>query len=262
MVALEKPIMLKSTFGSCAMMFLGLCCGGCEDAPPQPGGYDYPAVLPIWIVEYDPNVTIFERKDLERDRKVGKMLVIPLYRDYRHEEIIDALAIAHPFVYRQGEDLEKKLSSFGQRENLRRLIIWVPGYFPYGLGRTFPWVPVISGKRMIVLELQPGLQLEEGQINAAMKTLLLDGGFVIEKKVAWKTRPPYSNTSTQVDEPYDFTRLVRSEIFAGRFFKYGTTKDYVLWAFDPGTKIINRLSAEEKKVVAEFAEQAHQTNKE
>jgi hypothetical protein len=245
--------MLKKLLSSPVIVILGLCVGGCDSAAQQPRGYDYPAAPPIWIVEYDPDVTVFERKDLERDRKTAKMLVIPLYKDYRHKGGIDDLAIAHPFVYQQGDDIEKQLASFGQRENLRRLIFWVPGYFPNGLGRTSPWVPVISGKKMIVLELQPCLQSEESHINSAMKTLLLDRDFVIEKMLAWKVRLPYSNEPTQVKEPYDFTRLVRSEIFEGRFFKYGTTKDYVLWAFKPGTRIINRLSAEEKKAVANFA---------
>jgi len=30
----------------------------------------------------------------------------------------------------------------------------------------------------------------------------------------------------------------------------------VLWGFDEGTRIVNRLSPEDKKMVAEFAEQA------
>ena len=252
----ENRAMFKTVLRTCTAILLGLCCVGCDRKPQQPAGNGYPPVLPIWIVEDDPNITIFERKDLGRDRKVGEMLVIPLYRYFQHEGATEFLAIAHPFVYGQGDDIEKHLSSFEQRENLQRLIFWVPGYFPDGLGRTPSWTPIINDKRMIVVELQRCLGSEEGEINAAMKKLLLNGDFVIEKMLVWKVRPPYSNDPTRVKESYDFARLVRSEVFEGRFFKYGTAKDHVLWGFKPGTKIINRLSDVERKAVAAFAAEA------
>jgi hypothetical protein len=245
-------MMVKGIIWSCAVMFLALCCGGCESSPPQPAGYDFPSTRPIWIVEIDPDLTVFERKDLQRDRKVGRILVIPLYMDYQHEGITDALAIAHAFVCQPGEEIEKQLASFGQREKLRRLIVWAPGYLPDAIGRTFPFVPVIGGKRMIVLELEPCLRSEAGQLDAAIKSLLLDGDLVVEKMVAWKHRPPSSLKPVRVDEPYDFQRVVRSEIYEGRWFKYGSARSYVLWAFDPGARIANRLSSAEKKLVAEF----------
>jgi len=104
------------------------------------------------------------------------------------------------------------------------------------------------------LELQCCIADEEPILAAAMKSLLLKDDFVIEKMVTWEVRPPYSDKAVRIDEPYDFSRLVRSEIYSGRFFCYGTTDDYVLWAFNPGTKIINRLTPDEKKLVAEFAD--------
>ena len=255
-------MMHKNSLVKCIIAFLGIIFGGCDGAAQQPTGGEFPPTLPLWIVENDPNMTIFEREDLERDRKVGKMLVIPLYMDYRHEGTIDKLAIAHPFIYSQGEEIEEKLASFEQRNNLGRLILWIPGYFPGSIGKTFPWIPIINGKRMIVLELQQCTGLEAGQINAAMESLLTDGDFVIEKVITWKTRPPHSDTPTRVNEPYDFTRLVRSEIYEERFFRYGVAGEHVLWAFSPGTTIVNRLSADEKKMVAIFASQiAEKKNK-
>ena len=110
------------------MMFLDLCGGGCDGAGQQSAGYDYPPVPPICIVKDDPKVTIYDRKDLQPAR-IGKMLVIPLYMGYEHESGTDFLAIVHPFVYEQGEDIEKQLTSLGQRDKLRRLVFWVPGYF-------------------------------------------------------------------------------------------------------------------------------------
>jgi hypothetical protein len=245
--------MLKKVQFGYAMVFLGLCFVARNGAAQKPASYDYPTVPPIWIVEDDPNETIFDRKDLERDRKVGKMLVIPLYKDYQYKGKIDKLAIANPFVYQQGKNIEIKVSSFGQREHLRSLVFWVPGYFPDSIGRTFPWVPIIQGKRMIVLELQPCEGSDESKINIEMKKLLLNGDFVIEKMQRWKVYPPYSNKATKVNELYDIAKLVRSEVYEGRYFNYGSAKPYALWAFNAGTRIVNRLSPEETKTVAAFA---------
>jgi hypothetical protein len=234
------------------MIVFALCCSGCDGAAEQPTEYDFPTALPIWIVEDDPKVTIYDRKDLERDRKVGKMLVIPLYRYYEHEGTNDFLAIAHPFVYQQGEDIEKQLASFGQRDKVRALTFWVPGYFPDSIGTTFPWVSIINGKRMVVVELQRCIGSEESQINAAMKTLL-EGDFVVGNILPTPPPPPYTNEPKMTNVPYDASRVVRSE-YSGRFYHHQASCNvHVLWAFPPGTRIINRLSAEEKKTVAEFA---------
>jgi len=238
------------------MMLLGLCCVGCNGTPQQPAGYEYPTVRPIWIVEDDPNMTIYGRKDLERDRKVGKMLVIPLYRYFQHEGATEFLAIAHPFVYEQGEDIEKYLSSFEQRENLRRLILWVPGYFPDGLGRTPSWTPIINGRRMIVEELQPCVGAERDKINSAMKTLLLDGDFIVGNTVSLDPPPPPYTPAKMSTDSYDASQVVRSTVYGGRFYNHQSLRNtHALWASCPGTRIINRLSDEEKKTVAAFAAQ-------
>lgn len=248
--------MLRKLLGSCAMMLLGLCCGGCDGAAQEPADYHYPTVLPICIVEDDPKVMIFDRKDLQ-PAQIGKMLVIPLYRYYQHEGATDFLAIAHPFVYQQGEDIETQLASFGQRDKLCRLVFWVPGYFPDGMYGIFPWVDVIKGKRMIVVELQRCLGVEESQINAAMKTLLLNGDFVIGKKILpTPPPPPYTDEPKKTNVPYDAYRVVRSE-YCGRFYNHQCPENtHLPWAFPPGTRIVNRLSPEEKKRVAAFAARA------
>ncbi len=168
---------------------LRLFCIGCGNTTKRSVADEYPSVLPIWIVEDDPNNTIYARKDLERDREVGKMLVIPLYRYFQQDGTTEFLAIAHPFVYKQGEDIEKRLSSFEQRENLRRLIFWEPGFFPDGLGRTPSWTPIINGKRMIVKELQSCIGTEESEINLAMKNLLLNGDFTVGKRLSSSLLP-------------------------------------------------------------------------
>lgn len=248
--------MLKNSHSSCAVLFLVICCAVCDGATRQSTRDQYPPVLPIWIVEDDPMTTIFSRKDLKRDRKVGRMLVIPLYDNYRHDGGTDALAIAHPFVYEQGEDIEKHLSSFEQRKNLRRLVFWVPGYFPDGLGRTPSWTPTINGKRMAVVELQSCLGSEEREINAAMKTLLLQKDFVVGKKIILKRPPPPYSPAKMSTDSYDASQVVRSE-YTGRYY-YGQSAEntHIQWAFPPGTRIVNRLNTEEKKVVAIFAAEA------
>ena len=180
------------------------------------------------------------------------MLVIPLYRYFRHDGTTDFLAIAHPFIYKQGDDIEMRLSSLEQRENLRRLIFWVPGYFPDGLGRTPSWTPIINGKRMIVKELQSCIGTEESEINLAMKTLLLNGDFTVGKKVVLKPPPPPYGPATMSKDSYDASEVVRSE-YMGRYFNHESPENtHILWGFLPGTKIVNRLSDEEKKTVAAF----------
>ncbi len=66
--------------------------------------------------------------------------------------------------------------------------------------------------------------------------------------------PPYADELRTTDEPYDASRLVRSTGFDGRFYQRKWARNtHVLWAFDPGTRIVNRLGAEEKRTVATFA---------
>ena len=253
-------MMLKEVFRARVVMLLGLCCGGCNSAMATNPGPDFPTVLPIQVIEHDENVTIFDRKDLQAV-PTDKLLIVPLYRNYKYQGTTDAYAIAHPFIYQQGADIENKLAAIGERDNLRRLILWIPGYFPCSVPRTYRHELVIKGKQMTVVEAQRCTATEEQDLNAAMKTLLQNGNFVVGKMLAWKVRPPYSNTSTRVDEHYDFARLVRAKIYQGRFFKYGCATDYLLWTVAPETKIINRLTPEDKKIVAAFAGQAQQTNK-
>ena len=193
-------------------------------------------------------------KTFKHDRRVGKMLVIPVYVNYQHDSATDNVAIAHPFVYQQGEDIEKQLGSFPQRENLQSLVFWVPGYFPDSMGRTFPWVPIINGKQMVVVELQRCLGSEQSQIDAAMKTLL-EGDFVVGGMIQLKPPPPpYSNEPKMSNDTYDASQLVRSGKYTGRFFVFEAAwTQHLLWAFEPGTRIVNRLSADKKKAVAAFA---------
>lgn len=246
--------MLKEALGISAMVLCGVCCGGCDGSAQQPAEHDYPSVPPLWIVEDDPKLTVYDRKDLERDRAIRKMLVIPLYRDYQHDGENDFLAIAHPFVYQQGKDIETRLASIGQRDKLRMLILWVPGYFPDGLGPTFRWVPTINGQDMVVVELQPCLGAEESQINTAMKALL-EGDFIVGEGVYLKAPPPpYTHEPKMTEERYDAARLVRSTGYSGRFYDHQAARNmHLLWTYPVGTRIVNRLTPEEKKIVAAFA---------
>jgi hypothetical protein len=247
--------MLKRLLGTYVGLLI-VCCGGCHTATPESQDSDYPAVRPIWIVEDDPKVTIFDRKDLQRDRKVGKILMIPLYRYYQHGGTTDFLAIAHPFVYEQGKDIERHLSSSAQRNRLSELILWVPGYFPGGLGKIPPWEPKINGKRMIVMELQRCLGPEEKDINAALKELLLGKDFVIGGVVGLAPPPPPYTPAKMSSDSYDALKLVRSVTYAGRYYNHQAAENvHVLWAFDPGTRVVNRLSDDEKNTVRAFFEE-------
>lgn len=238
-----------------SMVFFGLFAG-CNGPSSQPDDYQYPPVLPLWFIEDDPRCTIFDRKDqdIERDRMIERVLIIPLYTDYRHEGGVDRLAIAHPFVYRPLDEIEDQLVALGQRENLRRLIVWVPGFFPDSIPKMYTFQPIVKGKRVIAQELQPCLRDEQNKIDEAMKTLL-EGDILVTKRY-YPKRPslPYTGQPQVTDEPYDAAKVVSSEGFDGRFFDdIYACNPHVLWAFGPGTKIINRLTPQEKKLVADFA---------
>jgi hypothetical protein len=203
------------------------------------------------------------KSDLERDRKVGDMLVIPMYEYYRHEGKTDTAAIAHPFVYQQGTDIEKKLASFGQRDRLVRLIFWVPGYFPDGMGRMFSWVPKINDKRMVVKELLECIGKEEGEINSAMKDLLLGGDFTVGEAVGPEPPPPPYYDGKMSTDPYNPDKLVRCSGYCGRYFDYqAVLHAHLLWGLNTGDKIANRLSEEDKKTVTAFAAAAEKRMKE
>jgi hypothetical protein len=244
--------MRKRAFAIYVLILFGLCSLGCDGALQQGTDYCFPRVPPVCIVEDDPKVTVYDRKDL-RPGPVDEMLVIPLYEYYQHNGTTDFLAIAHPFIYRQAEDIEKQVISLEQRDKLRILVFWVPGYFPDGLHHIFTWVPVINGKQMVVMELQRCLGSEQKEIDAAMKDLL-QGDFVIGSQIKPQPPPPYTDQPRMTNERYDAARLVRSVRYAGRFFMCECpTNWHLLWAFNPGTRVVNRLTPEEKKTVAEFA---------
>jgi hypothetical protein len=266
----ENPVMRMRSIGACAVMILGFFAG-CGKGPADG---NFPAASPLWIVEDDPNGSVmspeevaafgpkwtakFDRHDLTRDRNVHPMLVIPLYKNYRHQGAADELAIAHPFLYRQGEEIEEKLTSLGQRENLRRLIVWVPGFFPGSIGRIFRGEHTINGKTMIVLELQPCLGSEAREINGAMKALLVGGDFVAGKEsFCAPPPPPHTDEIRATNQPYDASQLVRSMEYCGRFYQNGAAMVvHVLWGYEVKTKIANRLSPEDKNIVASFAARA------
>jgi len=132
------------------------------------------------------------------------------------------------------------------------LIVWARGYFPDGIGGNFIYIRALNGKMVIVKELQRCVGSEEAKINAAMKELL-QGDFVVGEDPKW---PPIQKTNDviTVDFHYDAAQVVRSVGYAGRFFRYGIQQHYhLLWGYDVGTKIVNRFTAEEKKMVADFA---------
>jgi hypothetical protein len=184
---------------------------------------------------------------------VARVLVIPVYKNYSEEGKL-YLSIAHPFVYKQGDDLEETLVALGRREHLQKLVFWIPGYFPVWIPRSFRLSGDVNGKRMVVVEVQRCIGQEENQLNSAMNTLLARKSFVVQEVVSRKP-PPYSHAVTLTKEPYDFRRLVESLGYQSRHFKYGTAKDYYLWGTTVGTPIVNQFSASEKEAVANFFEE-------
>ena len=216
-------------------------------------GYHYPAVLPLCLAEEDPNASIGARVGNLKPTPTRDVLVIPMYCDAHVADGVDRFAISHPFVYRQGDEIERRLESFGNRANLSELVLWVPGYFPNSVGRIFRLSASVDGKEMIALQLQRCVGSEEGEINAAMLNMLNEREFRIEAMEKYRTRPPYSKTAMLHNEPYNIVRLVHCEGYESRFWQFGCpTTLYILWG-SGGRLVVNRMSADDQRIVADFA---------
>jgi hypothetical protein len=110
----------------------------------------------------------------------------------------------------------------------------------------------MDGKMVVVEEVQRCIGQDNGQLESAMRALLEKESFVIQPAER-HNRPPYSDEPTLSKEPYDFPRLVQSDEYRSRYFKYGTVLIYYgLWGAKAGMTITNQFSADEKKIVAAF----------
>lgn len=185
------------------MILWGLLVMGCHTEAEQPADYEYPAKDPICLIEYDPYVSLYEPRTAEfQPLPVGKVLVIPLYRNYSgFGRRTMTLTISHPFLYTQCDDIERQLAAFGERENLARLIIWARGCFPTRMPHLAFLSPTINGRRVDVLQVQRCTSEEDAALAVAMKKLLSNEDFVIRQMVAWRTQPPYSNEPRRGDCP-------------------------------------------------------------
>jgi hypothetical protein len=185
---------------------------------------------------------------------VDQVLAIPLYKNYSTDGT-SQLTIAHPFVYKQGADLEESLAAFGGRDRLHQVVFWIPGYFPVCNPRSFWDLGLVDGKRTVVQDVQSCMGEEEGQLNAAMETLLEKESFIV-RELKMRKSPGHTEKATRTEEPYDFHKLVEANSYQIRFFKYGSASEHGLWCVRSGTPIINRFSADEKNIVAAFATDA------
>jgi hypothetical protein len=234
------------------IVIIGLCFIGCIRASNTGSGYRYPDIPAACFCENDPNVTKSGHLGKVQPVPVQEILVIPVYRNYSQNGSL-YLAIAHPFVYKQGDDIEKSLVAFGRREHLQKLVFWIPGYFPIDIPRIFRTTGEMDGKYVFVEEVQRCLGQEEDELNSAMKTLLEKEYFIVQEGIQRK-RPGYSDIPILTNDPYDFRQLVQSYGYQSRYFQYGCSCDYSLWNPPAGTKIVNEFSANEKKIVAIFAD--------
>jgi len=163
--------MYKKILWSCMPILFVLYCSGCERTTQSPVDYEYPTKDPICLIEKDPELTVFDWTS--RGRKfqplpVGKVLVVPLYRNYTYQGGKDNLAIAHAFLYTQCDDIEIILAKYGQRDKLARLIIWAHGFLPTGMPHLASLSPTLDGKRVDILVLFPVQQFrDEGSGGAA-----------------------------------------------------------------------------------------------
>jgi hypothetical protein len=249
-----EPVVLRSKMPIFVVMVVALCLAGCARTVGAAGESTYPAVPAACFCEADPDDARSGHLGEVQPVPVERVLVIPVYKNYSEDGKL-YLSIAHPFVYKQGDDLEKPLAAFGRREDLQKLVFWIPGYFPVHISRSFRASGDVNGKRMVVEKVQRCIGDEEGQLNSAMKALLAKKSFAV-REVVFRKKPSYSDTVTLTKEPYDFQRLVQSMGYESRYFKYGSAAEHHLWGTTVGTQIVNKFSADEEKMVAAFATEA------
>jgi hypothetical protein len=220
---------------------------GCSRPVRTGGSNSYPPVPPVCFVEEDPAVGMAERLGKLRPTSTGEALVIPLYRGAEGR-----LAIAHSFIYQQGDDIEGRLTAIGSRDRLAHLVLWTRGFFPVGIPRIFRMEWPVGGREMEIVGLQRCVASEDADLSVAVARLVESDQFVTEQ--LFIQDPPHpSNEMTTIQEPYRFGHLIRATEYHGRFWRLGSpTNRYLLWGFPPGTVINNRLTAEEKKRVTEF----------
>jgi hypothetical protein len=251
-LSMERLIVSKRSAMIRGITILGLCLIGCARTNGRSAEDSFPAVSAVCFCETDPNVTM----PLGYIGKVQpvpakQILVIPVYKNYSQDGTL-YLSITHPFVYKQGDDIEKPLTAFGRREHLQKIVFWIPGYFPVSIPRSFRQSGDMDGKRVVVGQVQKCIGQEDGQLNSAMKALLEKASFPIQERAKYNY-PAYSDKPILSKEPYDFSRLVQSEEYHSRYFKYGNVfMHYGLWGAKTGMMITNQFSADEKNIVAAF----------
>jgi hypothetical protein len=114
--------MLRNSRRIAAIGIVGVCLAGCTYTAGTPAESAYPAVPAACFCETDPKVTMPPGNiGKVRPLPVKQVLVIPVYKNYAQDGAL-YLSIAHPFVCRQGDDVEKALADFGRREHLHKLV--------------------------------------------------------------------------------------------------------------------------------------------
>jgi len=239
---------------------------GCRPPSQKPMGWAYPKLLPISWGEYipgpydpnDPRRKVVCQPNSQYPTRYDYALVIPIYQNGRFEEVTNEFAIAHPFICQRGDNVEEQLARFGERDRVARLVFWVPGYFPASMPGVFRPKKTVSGKDFLVLELQKCVGSEEEELATAMKGLLERNSFDVTKSVARK-RPVWSKQADWkkervelTEEPYDFQKLVSTEVYESRYFENRVPKRFTLWAPPAGRRIMNQFMSSDRKMVGKF----------
>jgi len=88
----------------------------------------YPDVLPLCVTEEDSAKFLTDRLDSIKPLRWDKALVLPLYKEVSVDGQKHEYAVWDPFVVKPSDDLERILSSRGQREKVGtsdRLGAWI-----------------------------------------------------------------------------------------------------------------------------------------
>lgn len=225
------------------------CLAGCSQRN-MPAELEYAPILPIAFTGEHPTISLFEKESFEAivPLRYDRAVVIPVYGILRGDGIDWQYVVREPFVAKQADDIEVRLQRIGQREALKRVLIWIPGCLIVSIAKQFRQTWNIQGQEMIIAELH-----KENWENArpcrmakALKGLLKSKRFIIGDFV-----------DTRRD--YDPALLVRAVEYGSQYSKehcLGNLKQrYVFWAFNPGTNVDIVMSEESRKHVMSFLEE-------
>lgn len=190
---------------------------------------------PLYFVEEDPHVALFDRIGKITPAPVKRALLIPFFMAENRQRFV-----ACPFVYQPGEPVVLPKDRTPKYAQYKGIIALCGGYLPTKINGLFPDTDTINGKKSQLIELGKARYNEESlrilddwAIVLGSKSFSVTGKFEVLKE----TNPEKGRYGTSNELLYPP---------AGEYARFP------LWPYDVGTVIKVELTQDDKKIVAEF----------